>query len=127
ARSRPAPHPSPPVYPLPGGDSASYVGSFSKLLSPGSRLGWAVAPPPVMEKIVLGKQAADLCTSTLTQFFVREYFAEGRWREYIADLVEIYRGRREAMLDALGRHFPSQTEWTRPEGGLFVCATLPHS
>ena len=79
----------------------------------------------MLEKIGLGKQAADLCTSTLTQYFVREYFGEGRWREYIADLVEIYRGRRDAMLDALERHFPPQAEWTRPEGGLFLWATLP--
>ena len=75
--------PLPPLYQLDGGDFVIYIGTFSKILSPGIRLGWAVAPPPVMEKIVLGKQAADLCTSTLTQYFVREYFAEGRWREYV--------------------------------------------
>jgi 2-aminoadipate transaminase len=79
----------------------------------------------VLEKIGLGKQAADLCTSTLTQFFVREYFAEGRWLQYIGDLVEIYRARRDAMLESLERHFPAQAVWTRPEGGLFVWATLP--
>ena len=75
--------PLPPLYQLDGGDYVIYIGTFSKILSPGIRLGWAVAPPPVMEKIVLGKQAADLCTSTLTQYFVREYFAEGRWRDYV--------------------------------------------
>jgi 2-aminoadipate transaminase len=80
----------------------------------------------VLEKIGLGKQAADLCTSTLTQYFVREYFAEGRWREYIDDLIEIYRNRRDAMVQALERHFPEQAEWTHPEGGLFVWATLPY-
>ena len=74
---------------------------------------------------MLGKQAADLCTSTLTQYFVLEYFAEGRWREYIADLTEIYRARRDAMLEALERYFPPQSEWSRPEGGLFLWATLP--
>jgi 2-aminoadipate transaminase len=102
-----------------------YLGTFSKILSPGIRVGWVAAPPPVLEKIGLGKQAADLCTSTLTQYFVREYFAEGRWREYIGDLIEIYRTRRDAMLEALERHFPEGAEWTRPEGGLFVWATLP--
>jgi 2-aminoadipate transaminase len=79
----------------------------------------------VLEKIGLGKQAADLCTSTLAQYFVREYFAEGRWREYIESLVEIYRRRRDVMLEALVQHFPGQATWTRPEGGLFVWATLP--
>src|SRR5262249_32978182 len=93
--------PLPPLYQLDGGDYVIYIGTFSKIRSPGIRLGWAVAPPPVMEKIVLGKQAADLCTSTLTQYFVREYFAEGRWREYIESLVEIYRGRRDTMIAAL--------------------------
>ena len=82
--------PLPPLYQLDGGDFVIYIGTLSKILSPGIRIGWAVAPPPVMEKVVLGKQAADLCTSTLTQYFVREYFAEGRWqgvrREPLRDL-----------------------------------------
>ena len=117
--------PLPPLYQLDGGDFVVYVGTFSKILSPGIRLGWAVAPPPVMEKIVLGKQASDLCTSTLTQHFVREYFREGRWQEYIAELVEIYRARRDTMVDALREHFPREATWTEPEGGLFIWATLP--
>jgi len=78
-----------------------------------------------MEKIVLGKQASDLCTSTLTQHFVREYFSERRWQEYIADLVEIYRGRRDTMVAALREHFPAEATWTEPDGGLFIWATLP--
>jgi 2-aminoadipate transaminase len=114
-----------PLYKLDGGDYVIYVGTFSKILSPGIRLGWAVAPPPVMEKIALGKQATDLCTSTLSQYFVAEYFAEGRWRDYVASLVEIYRSRRDTMLDALERHFPSAAIWSRPQGGLFCWATLP--
>jgi 2-aminoadipate transaminase len=115
----------PPLYQLDGGDFVIYVGTFSKILSPGIRLGWMVAPPPVMEKVVLGKQAADLCTSTLTQYFVREYFGDGQWREYIASLVEIYRRRRDAMVEALRQHFPAEATWTEPEGGLFIWATLP--
>jgi 2-aminoadipate transaminase len=117
--------PMPPLYQLDGGDFVIYIGTFSKILSPGIRLGWAVAPPPVMEKIVLGKQAADLCTSTLTQYFVREYFAERRWQRYIDDLVELYRGRRDTMLEALRTYFPAEATWTEPEGGLFIWATLP--
>ncbi len=115
----------PPLYQLDGGDFVIYVGTFSKILSPGIRLGWAVAPPPVMDKVVLGKQAADLCTSTLTQYFVREYFAGGGWREYVESLVGIYRSRRDAMVDALRQHFPSQATWTEPDGGIFIWATLP--
>jgi 2-aminoadipate transaminase len=115
----------PPLYQLDGGDFVLYIGTFSKILSPGIRIGWTVAPPPVMDKIVLGKQASDLCTSTMTQYFVREYFAEGRWRQYIEELVEIYRGRRDTMLAALGEHFPAEATWTEPQGGLFIWATLP--
>ena len=109
--------PLPPLYQLDGGDYVIYLGTFSKILSPGIRLGWAVAPPPVMEKIVLGKQAADLCTSTLTQYFVREYFAEGRWREYVDEP-----GRdlpRPARRDARRRsreHFPPAGDLDRARG-----------
>ena len=113
------------LYSLDGGDYVLYLGTFSKILSPGIRLGWLCAPPPVMEKAVLGKQAADLCTSTLSQYFVDEYFAEGRWQEYIASLCNVYRERRDAMLDALERYFPAEATWSRPEGGLFLWATLP--
>jgi 2-aminoadipate transaminase len=115
----------PPLYQLDGGDFVVYLGTFSKILSPGIRLGWAVAPPPVAEKIVLGKGAADLCTSTLTQFFVRQYFAEGGWRRYVDDLAGLYKGRRDTMLEALAEHFPAAATWTEPEGGLFIWATLP--
>jgi 2-aminoadipate transaminase len=115
----------PPLYQLDGGDYVIYLGTFSKILSPGLRLGWAVAPPPVMEKLVLGKQASDLCSSTLTQYFVREYFAQERWQDYVASLIEIYRGRRDVMISSLAKYFPPQASWTEPEGGLFIWATLP--
>jgi 2-aminoadipate transaminase len=114
-----------PLYKLDGGDYVIYVGTFSKILSPGIRLGWLCAPPPVLAKVVLGKQASDLCTSTLSQYFVNEYFDDGRWREYIASLIAVYRSRRDAMLDSLERHFPRQATWSQPDGGLFCWATLP--
>ena len=110
---------------LDGGVYVMYLGTFSKILSPGIRLGWVVAPPPVLEKINLGKQAADLCTSTLSQLMVRAYFDDGIWSDYVDSLNEIYRGRRDAMLDALAEFFPPQAEWTRPGGGLFIWVTLP--
>ncbi|MEA2373567.1 MAG: 2-aminoadipate transaminase [Thermoleophilaceae bacterium] len=117
--------PLPTLYALDGGVYVMYLGTFSKILSPGVRLGWVVAPPPVLEKINLGKQAADLCTSTLTQLMVSAFFDQGMWRDYVDSLNEIHRGRRDAMLDALAEFFPSQAEWTRPAGGLFVWVTLP--
>jgi 2-aminoadipate transaminase len=102
-----------------------YLGTFSKILSPGIRLGWVLAPPPVLEKINLGKQAADLCSSTLSQLMVMAYFEEARWRDYIDSVAERYRARRDTMLDALAEHFPAEAEWTHPQGGLFIWATLP--
>jgi len=117
--------PPPPLLSLDGGIYVMYLGTFSKILSPGIRLGWVVAPPPVLEKINLGKQATDLCTSTLSQLMVQAYFAEGHWRDYVESLTEIYRARRDTMLDALADHFPPQAEWTRPSGVLFIWATLP--
>lgn len=115
----------PTLYSLDGGAYVVYVGTFSKILSAGLRIGWIVSPTPVREKVVLGKQAADLCTSTLTQDFAAEYFKRGRWLEYVDDLIGIYRGRRDAMLGAMSEFFPAGASWTRPEGGLFVWATMP--
>jgi 2-aminoadipate transaminase len=117
--------PLPPLYALDGGVYVMYLGTFSKILSPGIRLGWVVAPAPVLEKINLGKQATDLCTSTLSQLMVQAYFEQARWHDYVESLTEIYRARRDTMLDALAEFFPAEAEWTRPAGGLFIWATLP--
>jgi 2-aminoadipate transaminase len=117
--------PLPPLRVIDGGVFVMYLGTFSKILSPGIRLGWVVAPPPVLEKINLGKQAADLCSSTLSQLMVQAYFEEARWRDYVESLTEVYRDRRDAMLDALAENFPREAEWTRPHGGMFIWVTLP--
>src|SRR3954447_18449231 len=115
----------PTLLSLDGGRFVIYLGTFSKILSPGIRLGWAVASRPVHEKMNLGKQGADLCSSSLSQLFVTTYFAERRWDDYLAELRDLYRGRRDTMLAALEEHFPREATWTRPQGGLFVWATLP--
>src|SRR3954463_16160808 len=93
--------PLPTLRSLDGGDFVIYLGTFSKILSPGIRLGWAAAPGPVLEKMSLGKQASDLCSSSLSQLFVATYFAEGSWEDYVNSLRELYRRRRDTMLDAL--------------------------
>jgi 2-aminoadipate transaminase len=112
-------------------DLVIYLGTFSKILSPGLRLGWAVAPRAVLEKLNLGKQGADLCSSPMTQLFVAAYFAERaagggpEWVAYVERLKTLYRGRRDTMLEALEEHFGAEASWTTPQGGLFVWATLP--
>jgi 2-aminoadipate transaminase len=105
-------------------DLVIYLGTFSKILSPGIRLGWAVAPRPVLEKLNLGKQGTDLCSSPMTQLFVAEYFHDHDWRAYLEQLKGLYRRRRDVMLEALEEHFGGRASWTRPEGGLFIWATL---
>ena len=102
-----------------------YAGTFSKILSPGVRLGWAVAPPPILANMQLGKQASDLCSSSISQYFVSAYFDAGPWDDYVRSLLEIYRRRRDVMLDSLAEHFPREAEWTHPQGGLFIWATMP--
>jgi 2-aminoadipate transaminase len=117
--------PLPTLLQLSGGDFIIYLGTFSKILSAGLRLGWAVAPAPVLQKMNMGKQGADLCSSSLTQHFVAQYFREGQWEPYLESLRALYRGRRDTLLGALAEHFPAEASWTQPEGGLFVWATLP--
>jgi 2-aminoadipate transaminase len=102
-----------------------YASTFSKILSPGVRLGWTVAPPPVLAKMNIGKQASDLCSSSISQYFVSAYFESGPWQKYVRSLIEIYRRRRDVMLDSLAEHFPREAEWTHPQGGLFIWASLP--
>ncbi|HEX2015626.1 MAG TPA: PLP-dependent aminotransferase family protein [Solirubrobacteraceae bacterium] len=102
-----------------------YLGTFSKILSPGIRLGWAVGPGPVLDKLRIGKASADLCSSSMTQYFVDAYFQAGRWEDYLGSLRELYRGRRDTMLEALTERLGPEASWTRPEGGLFVWVTLP--
>jgi len=102
-----------------------YAGTFSKILSPGVRLGWAAAPAPILHKMQIGKSGSDLCSSSISQYFVSAYFDAGPWGDYVRSLLEIYRRRRDVMLDAMAEHFPREAEWTHPQGGLFIWATMP--
>jgi len=106
-------------------DSVIYLSTFSKIFAPGVRLGWVIAPRPILEKLVFAKQPADLCSSSLVQRVVEEYLRTNRWREHLKELVNIYRARRDAMLQALEEFFPEEAQWTRPQGGFFIWATLP--
>ena len=102
-----------------------YLSTFSKLLAPGLRLGWIVAPPDVISKLVQIKQGADLHTSTFTQLVAYEVAKDGFLDEHVKIIRKVYRERRDVMLDSLERYFPAEASWTRPEGGLFLWVTLP--
>ncbi|HEX3689147.1 MAG TPA: PLP-dependent aminotransferase family protein [Solirubrobacteraceae bacterium] len=114
----------PPLYSL-DDEFVIYASTFSKILSPGVRLGWAAAPAPILAKMQIGKQGSDLCSSSISQYFVSAYFDANLWDDYVRSLLEIYRRRRDVMLDAMAEHFPREAEWTHPQGGLFIWATMP--
>jgi DNA-binding transcriptional MocR family regulator len=102
-----------------------YLGTVSKVFSPGVRVGWAVAESGVLQRLVLAKEAADLCGSQFTMLVTERYFDGEGWRRNLERLVDIYRSRRDVMLSALGERFPSDAVWTRPSGGFYVWVTLP--
>ena len=102
-----------------------YLGTVSKVFSPGVRVGWALGPQSVVQRLVLAKEAADLCGPSFTMLVTERYLADDRWRSTLATLVDTYRSRRDAMLEALERDFPAGSSWTHPAGGFYVWATLP--
>jgi 2-aminoadipate transaminase len=102
-----------------------YLGSFSKTLAPGLRVGWALAPPAVRDRLVLAAESAMLSHSAFAQLAVERYLATQPWAEQLKDFRELYRDRRDAMLSALTAHMPDGVRWTRPGGGFFVWVTLP--
>jgi DNA-binding transcriptional MocR family regulator len=106
-------------------DGVVYLGSFSKTLAPGFRVGWALAPHAIRDKLVLAMESAVLSHSSFTQLAVGQYLATQPWREQIKSFRELYRERRDALLDALESLMPPEVTWTRPGGGFFVWATLP--
>lgn len=102
-----------------------YLGSFSKTIASGLRVGWVLAPHAVRAKLVLAAESAILCPSNFSQLAVREYLATQPWREQIKEFRELYRDRRDAMLESLEQLMPEGCAWTRPAGGFFVWLTLP--
>ena len=107
-------------------ENVIYLGTVSKTFSPGVRVGWALAEPSVVQRLILAKEAADLCGSSLNMLLTERWFSdENRWRTTLASLVDTYRARRDAMLEALEEHFPPDSTWTHPHGGFYVWVTLP--
>ena len=103
-----------------------YLGTFSKVLTPGLRIGWVAAAYPVIDKLVQIKQATDLHTSTLNQFISYELARDEAFlNDHIKTLRDTYRQRRDLMLATMDEHFPEEVTWTRPEGGLFLMVTMP--
>ena len=106
-------------------DGVIYMGSFSKVLTPGIRLGYVVAPLPLVRRLELAKQAADLHTAQLTQMVVHEVVKDGFLAQHIPSIRTLYANQCQAMLDAIAEFFPAEVQYTRPEGGMFIWVTLP--
>ena len=106
-------------------DGVVYLGTFSKTFAAGVRVGWAVAPTAIREKLILAAESAVLCHSSFSQLTVREYLNTQPWHEQVKDFRELYRERRDATLRALAGMMPSECHWTRPAGGFYVWLRLP--
>ncbi|GLB66383.1 aminotransferase-like domain-containing protein [Arthrobacter mangrovi] len=116
-----------PIPPLRAGHPADviYMGSFSKILAPGLRIGWALVPAHLQRRFYLASEAVTLCPPTLNQMLVSEYLDGHDWRGQITNYRDLYAERCLAMLSALEEYMPPGVTWTRPEGGFFVWVTLP--
>ncbi len=108
------------------GDHVIYLGTFSKILVPGFRLAWCVAPPAITRKMVIGKQSVDLCTNAFTQYIADDLLTQGIIDAHLPKIIEVYRRKRDIMMGAMDDFFPKENvSWTRSQGGLFTWAELP--
>ncbi|MFJ9250733.1 PLP-dependent aminotransferase family protein [Streptomyces sp. NPDC101776] len=109
------------------GDRTVLLGSFSKVMAPGLRLGWLRAPAGLLRACVVAKQAADLHTPTVNQLAAARYLADNDLDAHVARVAAVYRERRDAMLGGLANALPEESSWERPEGGMFLWVRLPES
>jgi len=117
--------PSPNAMRAEDSENVIYLGSFSKTIVPGFRIGWALVPQALREKLVIASESSILCPSNFSQMSISSYLANQPWRDQISSFVELYKARRDAMLETLDAHFPKSATWTRPQGGFYVWVTLP--
>jgi len=103
------------------------LGSFSKIVVPSFRLGWMVAPDPIMEKLIIAKQASDLHTNYFVQRITHKYLTDNDIDTHIQKIIAAYGSQRNAMIGSIKTHFPPDVEYTKPEGGMFLWATLPEA
>ncbi len=114
----------PTIYSL-APDVTIHLGSFSKIMAPGFRLGWMFAPADVLDKVFVCKQSLDLCPPVFDQFVAAEFLSSGRLDENLKKSISLYKGKRDLMLRLLEQYMPEGVSWTHPQGGLFLFLTLP--
>lgn len=115
------------IYEMDGTGHVVLLGTFSKIFCPGFRIGWVVGHPDVLDKIVVGKQATDLCTPPFTQRIAARYIEKGLLDPKIGDIRKMYAEKQKTMLSALEQYMPEEISWTHPEGGLFLMAKGPET
>ncbi|WP_137598105.1 PLP-dependent aminotransferase family protein [Paucilactobacillus kaifaensis] len=106
-------------------DHVIYMGTLSKILSPGLRLGWVVADPNLIKKYTMMKQSADLHTDSLAQYIAAEYFAANNIDEHVAGITDLYHKREQIMINAIDKYFPKEVKHSNPEGGMFLWVSVP--
>ncbi len=117
--------PSPNAMRAEDSENVIYLGTFSKTIAPGLRVGWALVPQSLKEKLIIANESSILCPSNFTQLTISSYLADQPWRDQIASFSQLYKVRRDAMLESLDEYFPPVAKWTRPGGGFYVWVTLP--
>jgi 2-aminoadipate transaminase len=117
--------PSPNAMRAEDSENVIYLGSFSKTIAPGFRIGWALVPQSLKEKLVIAAESSILCPSNFTQLAISSYLSDQPWRDQIASFTQLYKLRRDTMLESLDKHFPKSATWTKPGGGFYVWVTLP--
>jgi DNA-binding transcriptional MocR family regulator len=117
--------PSPNAMRAEDSENVIYLGSFSKTIASGLRVGWALVPQSLKDKMVIASESSILCPSNFTQLTISSYLADQPWRDQIASFCELYKVRRDAMLESLEEHFPAEATWTKPGGGFYVWVNLP--
>ncbi len=115
----------PPIKSLDKRGRVIYLSTFSKILAPGFRLGWVIASKEILDKLILAKQATDLCTNVFSQYVAYEYVNRGFLDEQVSKISIMYKHKRDVMLDSLQKYFPKQVSWTVPKGGMFIWIALP--
>ncbi len=114
----------PPIYTM-APDHVVYCGSFSKVFAPGLRVGFYVAPQFIANWLVMAKQGVDLHTSSFTQALATEFLEGGYMEKHLPRIIELYKPKQEAMLEAMEEHFPASFSWSKPDGGMFIWAEGP--
>jgi DNA-binding transcriptional MocR family regulator len=117
--------PSPNAMRAEDSENVIYLGTFSKTIAPGFRVGWALVPQALKEKLVIASESSILCPSNFTQLAISSYLSDQPWRDQIASFTQLYKARRDAMLETLEETFPAGATWTKPGGGFYVWVTLP--